>query len=323
MLRVIALALVMVGGLPAWGAPQGSDRPGQPVQVTTRVNRTAVWVGDPIELIVEFVCAPQVDVIEDDLAREKLKLEGLAVVTASSEREVAADGVVKRRFLYGLISYEVNSPTLRVGGWPVRYYIRRTGERPEDARAEGELQVPGVAIAWRSTLPDEMTSLDLRALGPPTDLPDALDAARLAGIGLIVLAAAPLAVWTAAMIGRWRSRERRTPARVVRAHARSALEELRALDATTESARRDAYGRLERAIRQHLADTRAIPAHALASGELASRLRAAGWPDAEAAGALLGECVRARYGPPDQLPPKERFGAALDAAERMLAGSRA
>jgi hypothetical protein len=316
----IVLAIVLASRVVAAQPQTDADR--QPVQVRTSVSQTAVWVGDRVEFVVEFSCVPRADVIADDLAREKLKLDGLEVVATSSERGVAADGRLTHRFRYVLSSYETRSPALRIASWPVRYYLRRAGERPEDSRPAGDVQVPGTVITRRSTLPDQVTTLDLRAARTTGDLPRALRVGRLVGTGLILLSAAPLAIWTAVLIGRWRTRVRRPRAASVRAHARSALEELRALDTTTESSRRDAYRLLDRTVRKHLADTSGLPAHALPSAELAARLAAAGSPHADTAGTLLAECEAARYAPPDRLPAPERFGAALDAAQRMLEGIR-
>ena len=341
--RAIVLPLVM--GLCAAVAESRQRPESRPaahdVRVRSWVSRTAVWVGDPVELVVEFVCPPQVDVIPEDLATDKLKLEGLEVVTSSVERDVdaglsaeasakpdlsaeasaKADGTTTHRFRYRLATYETGLPTLRIATWPVRYYVRRAGERPEDVSPAGEVQVPGATIARRSTLPDELPDLDLRTAAALTDVPGVVSAAGPIGIGLIVLAAAPLAVWIAALIGRPRSRASRPRASAARAEARSALDEIRAMDVESEAGRREAYGRLDRAVRQHLTDTRGIPAHALCAGEVAARLQAAGSPHADTAGQLLAECERARYGPPDRLPPAKHFGVALDAADRVCGGS--
>jgi hypothetical protein len=316
--RTIVLAVMMT----VWaGVSDAQERPAaHDVRVRSWISRTAVWVGDPVEFVVEFVCPPQVDVIRDDVAKDKLKLEGFEIVGTAVEREDSPENLTQR-FRYRLATYETGSPLLRIAGWPVRYYVRRTGERVEDVSPAGEVQVPGATVARRSTLPDELSTLDLRTAGTFADVPAVLRLARPIGTSLVVLAAAPLAIWIAALVGRRRGRVSRPGARAVRAQARSALEEVRAIDTRSDAGRREAYGRLDRAVRQHLADTRGIPAHALSAGEVAARLQAAGSPHADAAGELLAECERARYGPPDRLPPAEHFGAALDSAERMLAGS--
>jgi hypothetical protein len=282
------------------------------------LSRTAIWVGDPVEFVVEFSLAPSIDVLAEDLAREKIKLEGLEVVTSSNERVADADGRTTHRFRYQFTTYDVGTPALRIEGWPVRYYVRRAGQQPRDAKPVGEVRIPGAVIARRDTLPDDLPNLDLRDEGAAHEIPITLRAARSVGIGLMALAAAPLAIWGAALVHRSRSRVKRPSARTVRAHARSALDELRALDTASESGRREAYGRLDQALRKHLADTRGIPAQALCAEEVAARLQAAGSAQSEVAGELLAECERARYGPPDRLPPAERFGAALETAEQIL-----
>jgi hypothetical protein len=344
-----AIVLALIAGLCA-AVAEPSQQPEDPapdrdVRVRSRVSRTAVWVGDPVELVVEFVCPPQVDVIPEDLARDKLKLEGLEVVSSSFERLVSAGessqaglpaegpakagaspesgGVATHRFRYQLATYETRLDTLRIASWPVRYYVRRAGERPEDVSPAGEVQVLGATIARRSTIPDELAGLDPRTSAVLTDAPGWLNASRPIGIGLIVLAAAPLAIWTAAVIARVRSRTARPRARTVRAQARSALEEVRAIDVQNEASRREAYGRLDKAVRQHLADTRGIPAHAMTPGEVAARLQAAGSPQADDAAQLLTECERARYAPPNRLPSADRFGSALDTAQRIFDRSAA
>ena len=314
---VIALAIGLAGEV----AESQQQPVRHDVRVHSWVSRTAVWVGDPVELVVEFVLPPQVDVIPEDLANDKLKLEGLEVVTSSVERDVAAAGETRQRFRYRLATYETGSPTLRIAAWPVRYYVRRAGERPEDVTPAGEVQVPGAIVARRSTLPDELPGLDLRTAAALTDDGDVLRSARPVGIGLILLAAAPLAIWIGALIMRPRSGASRPRARAVRAQARSALEEVRAMNVESEAGRREAYEKLERAVRQHLTDSRGIPAHALSAGEVVARLQAAGSPNADDAGRLLAECERARYAPPDRLPTAERFGDTFSAAERMFEGS--
>lgn len=321
--RVILLAMMAtLSPVAAESRQRPESRPERhDVRVRSWVSQTAVWVGDPVEFVAEFVCPPHVDVIADDVARDKLKVEGLEIVGVSDERHAAADGATTRRFRYRLSTYETGSPALRIAAWPVRYYLQRPGERAEDVTPSGEVQVPGATIARRSTLPDEIPGLDLRTAGTLAEMPMVLRLARPLGAGLIVLAAVPLTIWIAALIVRRRVRVKRPGARTARAHARSALEEIRAIDTQSDAGRREAYGRLERAVRQHLADTRGIPAHALSAAELAARLQAAGSPQADAAAELVAECERARYGPLDRLPPAERFDATLETAERMLAGA--
>lgn len=286
------------------------------IQVRTSVSRTAVWIGDRVEFVVEALLAPNMDVIDEDLSKEKLKLSGLEVVAAANERVVNEKGGSTRRFRYQLTTYQAGEPALTIGPQVVRYYVRRPGERPQDVQPVGEVQVAPVVIARRSTLPDELPGLQLRDAGDVVPPPQWLAIARPAGIGLAVLAAAPLALWMVGLVRSARTRERRPSARAVRSHARAAMDELRALDASTESGRLEAYTRLEQALRQHLAEKRGIPAQALSAREVAARLGAT--PDADITAELLAECERTRYGPPNRVPPLERYNVALQRAEHIL-----
>lgn len=298
----------------AMAAPaQGGNKD---VQIKAWTSRTAVWIGDQVELAIEATLAPTLDVLDEDLAKDKLKLEGVEVLSSSSESAPLEGGGTRRRFRYQLATYEVGAPTLTIGPQTIRYYVRRPGEPPETAKTAGEVQLPAIAIARRSTLPDDLPGIALRAAAAATGRPVWVRQARAIGIGLIVLAAAPLAVAIAGAVRRSRSSVKRPSARVVRSHGLAAIDELKAMDVATEAGRLEAYTRLERALRRHVAEARGIPAHALSAGEIAARLGDA--PAASTTAELLTECERARYGPPDRLPPADRVRATLERAEEIL-----
>ena len=310
-------AVGSAGGAPVEPLPARPERPD--VQVRTWLSRTAIWVGDPVEFVVELNCAPTIDVLTDDLAREKLRVEGLDVLNATSEREVHQDGTVTQRFRYRLTTFDIGSTDLRIGETTVRYYARRPGQRSEDAALVGEVQIPGATVAWRSTLPDALPSLNTRDTGALRRMPRVLALARPVAIGLLLLSVGPVAAWGMGLIRRRRPRERRLSERAVRSHTQAAFDELRAVDPTTDSSRRDAYGRLEMALRRHVADTRGIPAQALSARDIAAALQSSGG-SGERLAELLVECEQARYGPPDRLPSAERFAATLAAAAQVVGG---
>jgi hypothetical protein len=305
------------GGAQVETLPAQPDRPD--VQVRTWLSRTAIWVGDPVEFVVELTCAPTIDILTDDLAREKLRVEGLDVLDATSEREVHRDGSVTQRVRYRLTTFDIGSTDLRIGGTTVRYYARRPGQRPQDTALIGEVQIPGATVAWRSTLPDALANLNTRDAGALRRMPRVLALARPVAIGLLLLSAGPVAVWGAGRMRRQRSRARRPSERAVRSHTQAAFDELRAVDLATDSGRREAYGRLEKALRRHVADTRGIPAHAWIARDFAAALQSSGGSD-ERLAELLVECEQARYGPPDRLPSAERFAATLAAAAQVIGG---
>lgn len=314
-LAILALAVAA----PAAGARARVED----VVVKTWLSRTALWVGDRVTFTVEIACAPNVDVFTEDLAKEKLRVQGLEVVSAEAERETRDDGGVTHRIHYRLVTYDIGSPTARIEELRFRYYVRRAGQRLEDAVPAGEGRVPGAALAWRSTIPDDLQELAVRDVRPAIELSPLLRHAGLIGLALLLISAAPVAVWGASLLRRSWPRRGRRSARDTKQAVRTTLEELRRLDPTTEAERRSAYARLDAAVRRHVADVADVPAQSLTPVEIASRLRANGSrlsPDE--VGALLDECERARYGPAAQVPPAERLRDAIAKAEQLMMSAR-
>ena len=290
-------------------------------RVQTSLSRTALFSGERVTFQVEVSCAPNVDVLQDDLLPERLTLDGLEVV--SSDRERLADetsGAVVYRVRHHLVTYEIPPRALRIADQTLRYYVRRPGQRLDDTAPAGETQVRGAAIALRSALPDDAKAVALRDEAAAATLPPALLLLRPLGLGLLLLAAAPAAFWGVALAQRMAARKSRSlaHARAGAALARSALDELRAVDASDDAARRAAYDRLDAALREQLEHV-GVAARKLTPAEIAARLPAGARLDAERLNAVLSECERARYAPVELLPPPERFRAGLEALAELRA----
>ena len=73
----------------AVGLAQAAASPGP--AATATVDRPAMWVGDRITYTVTVTCPRGVDIVIDDLGRDKLKLTGLDVVGADSSRHEDVD----------------------------------------------------------------------------------------------------------------------------------------------------------------------------------------------------------------------------------------
>lgn len=313
--RLVALALLGLA-LPAAGAPRPGD-----VEVRTSLSRTALWPGDRVLYTLEIACAPNVDILTDDLLPEKLPLSGLEVVSSDRQRSESSAGAVTYRVRHQLASYDVAVQKLDIGEQTVRYYVRRSGQRLEDAAPAGEARIPGRALALRSTLPDDLPKLATRDERGPEPLPAALAYGRPVGLALVLLSAAPVALWAGALARRVRATRSRSRERQRQSSSstRGALEALRDADVMDASARREAFDRLDALLRQHLALAADLPARALTAAEIRARLRAHGKPlPVDAIGALLEDCERARYGPPGRLPPAERFRSGVAVVEELL-----
>jgi hypothetical protein len=293
------------------------------VTVRSSLDRTAAWVGDPLTYTLEVVCPPGYDIVEGDLARDRLPLEGLDVRAASTTREARDDGAVVYRARVKLASYTPEREGLRIGPMSIRYYRRDANGRINAQMPVGTVAVPGEDIALRSTLP-ESVGLVLRVARTPTLLPSFTRALYPLGVALMALSLVTVALGLRGTIGRRRTSTRaQDPTSRPSTDYRLALDELRQIeDTANHEALRHAFGRLDHLLREFLAGMN-IQARSLTPDEIDSRLGVGGdVTSPRAVAQALRDCERARYGGPSQPPSRELLAHALDQAEKALVPAR-
>ena len=295
------------------------------VEVHTRLDKTAVWVADRITYAITITCRKGVDILADDLSKDKLRVEGFEIVGSGSDRAVDRDDRTTYTFTYELTTYRVDLPELTIAPLAVRYAVRRPGQRLEDAAPAGEVQVPGAVVAFRSALPDGQATYAIR--DERAARPRRLRYAWLqpAGIALVVIAIVPAVVAVGAAIRRSRPREKPRSARQVRRDERASLAALQAIDLSAPAARREAFARLNSLVRDHLHDVAGVDAAALTPAEVDAALarseeRGRRVPR-EVATTVLEACDAARYAPPDALPSVDACRRAIEQCEHMLDGA--
>jgi hypothetical protein len=292
----------------------------QAPQVSSSVDRTAIWIADRVTYSVDLVCAPGVDVLLDDISKEKLRLTGLEIVSTDATAATDAEGRTSHHLRYVLTTYKVDGPTLSIEPLTVRYYAARPGQRLQESAPAGEVRIPGAALAFRSTLPDNPSTSVLRDRREPASRPWAFASARQLGLATVILSLVPAAFVLAGAI------RRRTHAvvskrskRRVRVDHREMLERLRSLDVASEDDRRRAYDQISTAVREHVAARSHVAATALTAEEVDAALAAAGGRlPRESIASLLASCDAARYAPPRALPSAEQCRDALTTAEQLL-----
>ena len=84
-------------------------------EVRTSLDRTAVWVADRVTFRVDIICPRGIDILEDDLSKDKLKLEGLDLVGSESSRTTDTQETTTHTFTYALATYRVDTPALKIG----------------------------------------------------------------------------------------------------------------------------------------------------------------------------------------------------------------
>ena len=312
--RMLPLLLVVLFAPRAFAAEP-------PVQARSSVDRTAAWVADRVTYTIEIQCAPGVDILLDDLAKEKLRVNGFEIVSSDSSAATDAADRTTHKLRYVLTTYRVDTPLLTVEPISARYYLRRPGQRLQDVAPAGEVKIPGAAVSFRSTIPENQPTYALRDGRDAASRHSFFVRADSIGLALIVVSLAP-AVFLGAVAVRRRAAGRRVrrSARQVRADHRAALERLRSLEVATEEDRRRAYDAISSAVREHVAARAGVPATALTATEIEEALaHAKGRVSREEVSALIANCDEARYGPRQAIPSAQACRDALTAAEQVLA----
>lgn len=312
------------------------------VQARSSVDRTAIWVADRLTYTIDVVCDRGVDILLDDLAKEKLRVNGLEIISSDSSATTDAADRTTHRLRYVMTTYRVDAPALSIEPVSVRYYARRPGQRLQDMAPAGEIKIPGAAVAFRSTLPDNQQIYALRDVRQTEARHPFFVRAQSVGLALVIVSIAPaLFVVAAAVQRRVKRAPGRRSARQSRKDHRDALERLRAMDVGTEEERRLAYDAISAAVRDHVAGAAGVPAASLTAAELDAALDTVGShrslrpafdsrlslrPGArskvprETVSSLLAACDAARYGPPAALPSAQQCRDALATAEQVLEG---
>lgn len=297
-----------------------------PVSVRSSVDRTAAWVGDRVTYTVELVCLPGYDIVADELARERLPVEGLEVRAASTTRETRDDGAVVYRARFEVASYSPRAERLRIGPVAIRYYRKQEDGSIAAQSPVGTVAIPEEELALHSTLP-EAAGLVLRVARAPMLFPSFTRAAYLLyplGVALMALSLVTVALGLKGTLARRRTLIRaQEPTRRPSTEYQMALNEIRQLDDTANpEALSHAFGRLDHLLREVLAEMN-IHARSLTPDEIDSSVGVGGDGTAPRAIArVLRDCERVRYGGPSHPPSRELLAHALDRAEEVLVSAR-
>ena len=305
----------------AASAGHGVVRAAEPadVAVRTSLDRTAMWVADRVTYTVDITCKRGVDVLADDLSRDKLKTEGLEVIDSETDRRAGSDNTTVYQVRYVLTTYRTDVPTLTIAPLRVRYAVMRAGQRVEDAAPAGEVQVPGAAIAFRSVLPDDRELSGIRSEKAPHARSMWFAALQPIGIGLIIVSVVPALLAIAALVRPTRRPRVRRSARAARHQDRASIEAVRQMDVDTADRRREVFTALDAVLRGHLHEVLGIPAASLTPHEVPFALAATTTKvPAELVASVLATCELARYAPPDAMPSVDACRQAVDQVEQVI-----
>jgi hypothetical protein len=298
--------------------PVSSDSDRTPVTVRSSLDKTAAWVGDLVTFTVEIVCAQGYDIVEGDLSRDHLPLEGLEIRAATTARETRDGGAVLYRARFQLASFTPEQERLRVGPMSIRYYRKQPDGRINDQAPAGVAGVPAQDIALRSTLPASV-ALVLRSAKPLVLLPSISHLLVPFGLVLVAVSLMTAALGYTGIIRRQTSARTPDSALSPATDYRSALDTIRGVGHTGNvEALRHAFGRLEHLLRTFLAETDPHAA-SLTPDEIDARADARGDSTMRRTIArVLRDCERARFGGPAHPPSGELLVQALDQAQTVF-----
>ena len=289
--------------------------------VRTSIDRTALFVGDRVTYTIDISCARGVDILADDVSRDKLQLEGLELVASDSERRSEPDGTTILRFRYVLTTYRVDLSSLRIAPLTIRYVVRRAGQPIEGAPPAGDMQAAGATLAFRSVLADG-ESTGIRADRPPEQRPRRFAVLQSIGLGLVIISIVPAAIAIGALVRRVQRPRTRRSTRAVRRDERTSLDAVQTMALDTIERRREVFTRLDALVRDHLRETCSVPGHSLTPAEIRTSLASSGGtvPSAELVASVLATCEQARYAPPQAMPSADACRQTIQQVEQVIAG---
>jgi hypothetical protein len=265
-LLLLLLVLVIIGAAPV------EKKPKEPkINVSTHLDRTAIWVGDTVLYTVRAIHDPDIEFVLDSLKKESLNLAPF-VVREVAVRQGPFEGNKKiTEVILQLATYESGQPELRIPSFVLYYFTRKPGlERSGDTLAES-FSVPASRVGLRSTL-----TADARRLRDSREIAAAGSERWITALALGFVGLAFLGVQTARWLWTSSAPERpktRQPTR--RARRRLLRDFLRATQSMGRDSAEDQqrfYSEVSRFVRLYLGQSLEIDAAGMTPDELAGIL---------------------------------------------------
>jgi hypothetical protein len=291
------------------------------ILISNYVNKTALFPGDHITYIIEVICDSDVDILPEDLADNELILNGLELLSSNVEKESFGIGT-RYTFSYTLTSYASNAAPLGIDQLSVRYYFKRPGQRIEDVATVGEVIIPPVTLVLSSTLPGVLENLQLRDMQMPAATSTSLNWIGTIGILLILVSMFPVGSAAYAYMQKRKLDNQAEQARESVTVTTNVFNELRAIETSDNSNRRQAFQQLETIIREFIGQTTGQNPNALTASDLAQHntLSNSDFP-VQGLVDVLCHCEYARYGTNKNLPGEEEFNQGVQFTEGLVTGS--
>jgi hypothetical protein len=287
------------------------------VSFSTRLEKTAVWVGDQFHYQIFVDHSPGIQFILDNLNKDTINLDPLRVVNVTTSTMALKDGNERLVVDLTLASFVTGVAELQIPQLSLFYFRKEgaTASATGDSAAAESLTIPGPVIAVRSTLPPRASAL--RDAVTVSGWPRSRWLVPGVGWSAVVLLLAGL-TWQAVHLVRGRKRRTGPDPRKAMATIRERWLESVPSDFADPGAVMEFYGRSYRDLKEYLGYLLETPTEGLLADEVrAEMMRLAASPDlTERTARVLSLCETARYA---RHPAELNGAAARELADDMRA----
>lgn len=295
-------ALLLFAAVPLQAAGT-SQKPSIPFSVTTRLDRTAIWVGDSLEYTIQVIHPRSVQFIADDLKKENLSLPPFVLRDIrAEEREWQEDKQLFEVVLL-LTTYESGKADLLIPPVALYYFTRDGAVTEKEARAQA-IRIPPQKIALRSTLTGGQPKLREFKQIHPVDPTYGIAALVLGLIGMgFVGTRATAQLWRA--VHRDKVVKRPVSRRVRERWIQERLGQIRQMAKEPSTEPQAIYAAASEFMRQYLTEWLDVEARGLTPGETEQALQAAGYNGdfSQRVRSVLAQCEEIQYAKRDGLRP--------------------
>jgi len=148
--------------MPQGGArPKGAapTAPPKEINLTTRLDQTAVWVGDQFHYGIIVEHKPTIEFVLDNLNKDTINMDPLKVYDAKYTVTELKDGNKRLYLDITLASFAVGEPQIQIPQLTLFFFRKDSATVTADEKAAESLTVPGPIVGLRSTLPPDAADL--------------------------------------------------------------------------------------------------------------------------------------------------------------------
>jgi hypothetical protein len=266
------------------------------ISVSTRIDKTAIWVGDTLEYTIRAIHDKDVDLVLDNLKKENLNLAPFVVRDISVRQSSYGTGKNVSEITLSLATYESGKPDLRIPPFSLYYFVRAPGlEHQAEAQAE-TIAVPAIKVGLRSTLTGDNPKLR-DAMPYAESQPQQWIIPLILGLSGLAFLALQLGkrAWTA--LHTVRPQRKRLSPRARERLAQGFVKKIKTMGTESAEDQLRFYAEVSQFLRNYLEEWLEIEARGLTPDEIRSALSDSGrnGPSAEPIKAVLEKCDQVLY----------------------------